>query len=244
MKIDPVTVLKSATKASFTILTNILFFFMIGLTFNLILLVFLFPEMQSLTSNLGGLPVARAGGIGAILALIIIVIELWPITLMVLNFGFLFPFLHFLFGKKYGIAKALYFMIGDNSPMLSSYLSERLETYIRKKTEIDKNKEKNFSIAKQIQNLPSYLSKLEELPSPIRFLASKLSEKLKIGTLLEDISKQIPDRENPNPEDLQLALKKTIEYAIQETVLPPTFGWFFKLYGINLGIFLILKFLL
>ncbi|WP_232380571.1 hypothetical protein [Leptospira ainlahdjerensis] len=241
MKIDKITLLKSTAKASFTGLINIAFFTLIGIILNWILLAFLFPEMKALSSDLGGLPIARAGGIGAAIALVVIVIELWPVTLIVLGFGIVFPGLHFLFGKKYAVTKSLYGMLGDNRGIISEYLSERLEESIRKKAETDNTKGKNFSIAQQIQNLPYYLTKLESLPFPLTALVSKLAQKLKVETLLKEISAKIPDSENPNSEDLQNAIKKTIDFAILETITSPSFQWFFILNGINVGLFLILK---
>ncbi|WP_246838868.1 hypothetical protein [Leptospira yasudae] len=243
MKLDTVSLLKSTARTSFTILVNTIFFSLIGWTLNWILLAFLFPEMKALASGLGGIPAARAGGIGAILALIIIVIELWPVTLMVLTFGIAFPFLHFLFGKKFAVSKALQMLITDHLEPVSIYLSEKLEASIRKKAEADKSAGKKFSVSEQIQNLPYYLGKLEDLPSPIRFLVKRMTDKFGIETLLKEISGRIPDSENPNAEDLQKALKRAIEFAIQETFLPPNLNWFFILGGINLGIFLILKIL-
>ncbi|MBM9501351.1 hypothetical protein JWG44_13925 [Leptospira sp. 201903071] len=244
MKIDKMVLLKSTTKASLSGLLNIVFFSLIGLTFNWILLAFLFPEMQTLFSNLGGLPIARAGGIGAVIALVFIIIELWPVTLIVLGFGILFPGLHFLFGKKFAVTKALYQLLGDNRGIISEYLSERLEESIRKKAETDNTKGKNFSIAQQIQNLPYYLTKLDNLPFPLTALVSRLTQKLKVDTLLKEISAKIPDQENPNSEDLQNALKKTIDFAILETISSPSFQWFFILGGINFGTFLVLKILI
>ncbi|TGM00620.1 hypothetical protein EHQ76_11785 [Leptospira barantonii] len=61
--------------------------------------------------------------------------------------------------------------------------------------------------------------------------------------LLTEVSARIPDAENPSPEDLQKAIKRAIEFVIQETFLPPNLNWFFILGGINLGIFLVLKIL-
>ncbi|WP_241686866.1 hypothetical protein [Leptospira stimsonii] len=244
MNIDKVTLLKSTTKASFIGLFNIALFTLIGVVLNWILLAFLFPEMKSLSSNLGGVPAARAGGIGAAIALIFILIELWPVTLIVLGFGVVFPGVHFLFGKKYAVTKALYQLLGDNRGIISEYLSERLEESIRKKAEADIAKDRNFSIAQQIQNLPYYLTKLDSLPFPLTALVSKLAQKLKVDTLRKEISAKIPDQENPNPEDLKNALKKTIDFAILETISSPSFQWFFILVGINLSIFILLKVLI
>lgn len=241
MKLDMTSLFKVTAKASFTVLVNTVFFTLIGWTLNWILLAFLFPEMSSFTEGIGAMPAARAGGIGVVLVLIMLVIQLWPITLIVLTFGIGFPILHFLFGKKFAVSKALQFMVVDNSEIVSSYLSEKLEASVRKKAESDDNKGKNFSISKQIQNLPDYLSKLEDLPTPIRFLVKRVTGKLGIENLLSEISSRIPDSENPNPEDLQKAFKRSIEFAIQETFQPPNMNWFFILGGINLGIFLILK---
>ncbi|WP_243394667.1 hypothetical protein [Leptospira adleri] len=244
MKIDKITLLKSTAKASFTGLFNIALFTLVGITLNWILLAFLFPEMKTLSSNLGGVPAARAGGIGAVIALIFILIELWPVTLIVLGFGIVFPGLHFLFGKKFAVTKALYQLLGENRGIISEYLSERLEESIRKKAEADETKGKNFSIAQRIQNLPYYLTKLDDLPFPLTALVSKLAQKLRVETLLKEISAKIPDQENPNSEDLQNALKKTIDFAILETIYSPSFQWFFILGGINFGTFLILKVLI
>lgn len=243
MKLDTTSLFKITARASFTVLVNTVFFTLIGWTFNWILLAFLFPEMKSFTDGIGAMPAARAGGIGAVLVLILLVIQLWPITLIVLVFGIVFPFLHFLFGKKFAVSKALQFLVVDNSEIVSAYLSEKLEASIRKKAESDENKGKNFSISKQIQNLPHYLSKLEDLPTPIRFLVKRITGKLGIENLVTEVSARIPDSENPSPEDLQKAFKRAIEFVIQETFLPPNLNWFFILGGINLGVFLILKIL-
>ncbi|EKP15218.1 hypothetical protein LEP1GSC191_3150 [Leptospira borgpetersenii serovar Mini str. 201000851] len=52
-------------------------------------------------SSLGRIPAARTGDIGTIFALIVI--------LILLTFGFGFPILYFLFGKKFSVSKAYSF---------------------------------------------------------------------------------------------------------------------------------------
>ncbi|WP_243401835.1 hypothetical protein, partial [Leptospira ellisii] len=229
MKLEATTILKATARASFHILTNVVFFSLVGLTFNLVLLAFLFPEMKSFASGPGGMPIARAGGIGAVIALVVIVLELWPITLIVLCFAVVFPGLHFLYGKKRGIDKALYsFAVNENLELVSGYLSEKLETAIRKKAESDGSSGKNFSLAQQIRNLPYYLSKLEDLPSPFRFLVSRFSKKLKVDSLLNEVGSGIQDKENPSSEDLQKALRHSVEFLVRESVSPPSLsGWFY-----------------
>ncbi|AMX70754.1 hypothetical protein LBHB_05415 [Leptospira borgpetersenii serovar Hardjo] len=66
----------------------------------------LFSEMKFLVSSRGRIPAARTGDIGTIFALIVI--------LIVLTFGFGFPILYFLFGKKFSVSKGLQFLIGDH----------------------------------------------------------------------------------------------------------------------------------
>ncbi|WP_246057558.1 hypothetical protein [Leptospira gomenensis] len=242
MKIEATTVLKATTRASFHILANVLFFSLLGLTLNLILLAFLFPEMKSLTSNIGSMPIARAGGIGAVIALVVIVFELWPVTLIVLCFAVVFPGLHFLYGKKRGIDKALYsFALNENLELVSGYLSEKLETAIRKRAESDRSSGKNFSLAEQIRNLPYYLSKLEDLPSPFRFLVARFSKKLKLDSLLNEVGDGIQDKENPSSEELQKVLSRSVRILVRESVSPPSFAGWFYLCGIDLGVFVLLK---
>ncbi|EMN57707.1 hypothetical protein [Leptospira borgpetersenii] len=54
-----------------------------------------------MVSSRGRIPAARTGDIGTIFALIVI--------LILLTFGFGFPILYFLFGKKFSVSKAYSF---------------------------------------------------------------------------------------------------------------------------------------
>lgn len=134
MKEEIGTFVKTAVKSSAKIflLSSIALF--LGFIFNLFLLAFCFPEMKSIASNLGPMPIARAGGIGAILALIVIVLELWPIVLLVIGFAFVFPFLYFLGIKKYLLGRELGNLVSENKAWFTENISKTLSEMIKKES--------------------------------------------------------------------------------------------------------------
>ena len=104
MKTAAVKIIKTISKSTFYIVSCIVGFTLFALILNAVLLHNLVPEMVVVIEKMSAGHMAEAGGTGplAVIFLLVLVVVYWPITLMIVCFGIVFPVLYFIFGKKIG----------------------------------------------------------------------------------------------------------------------------------------------
>ncbi|WP_207761478.1 hypothetical protein [Leptospira perolatii] len=239
MELDTKSILAAGVKGSATIFAYAIGFLALGFFLNLILLAFLIPEMSSLISNLGPLPIARAGGIGAIIALFVIMLYMWPVLLIILIFVLVFPGLYFIFGKKHGVSKALHSAINSNKGPITDYLSSKLGEKISSKM---KSQDQNKQGSDRWKSLQEAVLKLEDVPNPLRFLLKSLLQKIRLADAVQKLAEKSKEGSSELSEaELKEILKNNIDQAIQENLFVPELNWLYILLSINFATFLFLK---
>ncbi|MBL8993697.1 MAG: hypothetical protein JNM63_10175 [Spirochaetia bacterium] len=182
-----VEILKVVSRIIFIVVSRSVVFTAAGILINLILLTFLYPEMVATFSHVASMPVARAGGAGAVIALVFIIFQMWPAWLMLAVLGLGFPALYFFFGHKHAIASALRYLVVSQSPFVLSYLVERLAAFVRSKPEFVEKLRNNDVTYFAREVLPRYLQKLDNMPLLVRVVFRKLLEKIHLRGILEKI---------------------------------------------------------
>ncbi|MEI1278929.1 hypothetical protein V6Z05_11435 [Leptospira venezuelensis] len=241
MKEEIGTFVKTAVKSSAKIflLSSIALF--LGFIFNLFLLAFCFPEMKSIASNLGPMPIARAGGIGAILALIVIVLELWPIVLLVIGFAFIFPFLYFLGIKKYLLGRELGNLVSENKAWFTDNISKTLSEMIKKRVGSEKIDNWGKFISSKLKDLPTFLQEKENLPKVLRFILQTFLKKIRIAEFAEEVAAAYEQKGTQDISVLEEIVKVSLNKAIDKQMEPSPPLFFYIVFGANFGIFLLIK---
>lgn len=180
-------ILKVVSKIVFIVVSRSVLFTAAGILIGLIFLAFLYPEMLATFSRVASMPVARAGGAGAVIALIFLVFQMWPAWLMILVMGFGFPALYFFFGHKHAIASAIRYLVVSQSPFVLSYLVERLSAYFRSRPELVEKLRNNDATYFAREVLPRYLQKLDNMPFLVRLVFLKLLAKIHLRGILEKV---------------------------------------------------------
>ncbi|TGL57681.1 hypothetical protein [Leptospira sarikeiensis] len=244
MKEEIGTFIKTAAKSSAKIffLSSISLF--LGFLFNIILLVFCFPEMKSIASDLGPMPIARAGGIGAILALIVIVLELWPIVLLILGFAFGFPFLYFISVKKYLLGKELNHLVSENKTWFTNNISKTLSEMIKKRAGSERIENWSQFLTSKLKELPNFLQEKENWPKIIRFILQTFLKKIKIHEFVEEVAANVEQKDPADASVLEEIIKTSLNKAIDKQLEPSPPTFFYIVLGANFGIFLAIKFLI
>jgi hypothetical protein len=235
---------KTTAKLGFTVMGNILFYSAVGFTLNLILLLFLIPEITSLLeANSGALRVGHAGGPAIVLVLILLIIYNIPTLLLVLTFLVAFPVLYFIAGKKQGMQTALYKIIAENKGFMVQYICDHV---FKKMTNTQKWLDSiNQSGLKQTLNnfLPKYLKKLDDMPYPMRLLVRFFLKKVDLfGMITTTIeNKEIKDL---NIDSISEGIAQKANAMIDQKFLKMNSNGLWMLLGINLVIFTLIKILL
>jgi hypothetical protein len=243
MEINAGKIVKTVAKCSFYIASRAIGFGFFALALNIILLVFLSPEMAFVFQKMGNVHMDGGGPVVAVIFLFVLIIALWPITLMVLGFGVAFPVLYFIFGKKHGARKAIRYVVGDNREFIMEYTVDRLVDHVKKKTGVADRVDAAISKSKIIVLLPEYLAKLENMPGPMRLVYRLLMVKIDFGGMLTKLIGEQRGDENAeiNFDALASAAKERTADLLEEKLLVPDLKWFWILSGINIALFVIVK---
>lgn len=243
MQINAGKIVTTVAKCSFYILSRAIGFGLFALVLNIILLVFLSPEMGIVFRRMGNVHMDGGGAVGAVIVLLVLIVALWPITLMILGFGIAFPALFFIFGKKHGVKKAIRYVVGDNREFIMEYTVDRLLDHLKRKTGVADRVDAAISKSKLIAHLPEYLAKLENMPRPMRLVYRLLMQKIDFGGMLTKIVEEQQGDENAeiNFDAIAAAAKERTADLLEEKLLAPDLKWFWILSGINLALFVIVK---
>ncbi len=239
MKFDYGKILKTAARASFKIVSKALIFGFFGLFLNIVYLVFLFPEMGAILNRMGGIPAANAGGIGAMITLPVMVIEAWPVTLLVLGFSGGFPMAYLVLGKKHGVTQALHDIIGENREFIAVYFIDRLLESVRKISGVGEQTGTAVSRLKAVEHLPVYLKKLDTMPRPLPMVYRLVISRIDFGGMLTKILEHGEDELNLEVLS-DIAHDKVGDY-ISDNAFVPDLRWFWILLGANTALFVLLK---
>ncbi len=248
MKIDAKKIVKTVAKAGFYVISRAVGFGLLGLVVNILLLVFLRSEMAAVIKMTPGGGMAEAGGSGviAIIFIFVLMIAYWPITLMIVGFGIVFPVLYFLKGKQHGIQKAIQYIVGDNRDFIMEYTVDRLIAHVKKATGVADKVDATISKSRLLELLPAFLKKMDTMPRPMRMVFRLLYRKVDLGGILTRIvqEQQGGDDAQINFDLLAQIAKEKAADKLEEKLLAPSLTWFAILGGVNLGIFIVLKIVL
>jgi hypothetical protein len=161
--------IKTFAKQGLKALLTISIFTIVGIFINWLLLLFMIPELRILF-DASAASAGHAGGVGAVLSALISVVLNWKASLLFLTFFIVFPFLHFLFAKKYAISIAITSLLKERKSQFVEYIMQKFFDRLHSKLEwLDKL---NSSSALKAVNeyLPIYLKNLEGMPFIIRLI--------------------------------------------------------------------------
>ena len=141
----------------------------VGIFANWLLLIFLGPELRILfdaSAASGG----HAGGVGAILSVLILIALNWKASLLFLTFFILFPCLHFLFAKKYAISTAITSLLKERKSQFVEYIMQKFFDRLHSKLEWLDKLNSSSPLKAVNEYLPIYLKNLEGMPFIIRLI--------------------------------------------------------------------------
>jgi len=238
MAID-INLIKSFGKQGIKALLTILFFTGAGIISNWILLAFLTPELKILfdtTGSHGG----HAGGGAAILAVLLLLFVNWKVTLLFTLFFFVFPFVHFLFAKKYAISVAISSILKEKKEHIVEYLMQKFFDRIHSKMEwLDKMN--NSGLVKAVNEyLPQYINKLEGMPFVIRVIVKLFLSRLDfMGIVSGAISDE--GKIDISQEELIQKITNKVNLVLDEKVFSPSLQGNLIVFTINLLTFILAK---
>ncbi len=241
MKEELTSLAKSAAKSSAKIFFFSLLALFLGFIFNLILLAFCFPEIQAMTTQIGSMPIARAGGIGAILALIIILLALWPVILLIVVFIIGFPFAYLLAAKKYAVGREISKLLSKHKVWFTDNISHFLSETLKKKVESAKTGGTKEFILEKLKDIPSLLKEQDSWPPVVRFFVQKILKSLHIQDITQEISKKYSEQETPDSNFLEETIKAGLNKAVDQKLEPSPPKLLYILIVVNFVIFLGVK---
>lgn len=241
MKEEIMTLAKTAAKSSAKVLVFALLALFLGFVVNIIFLVSCAPEMKAILSQLGGIPAARAGGIGAILALVFILIAIWPIILLIFAFGLGFPISYLFAAKGHFMKKEIASLVSQNKGWFVDNISRFLAEKIWKKADSDHPGAVRKVLLEKMKDIPAFLNEEDNWPVIVRVIVRKILRSLHLENLAKEIAGQYSESETFTRETLETALQKNLHRAIDERLEPSPPLFLYLLIALNLGIFLYVK---
>lgn len=232
----------TGARCTFYVVSRAILFTVVGVLLNLVLLAVLWPELSHLAREIPGIPAARAGGLGAVLALLALVTASFPLLALVLVFGLVLPAAYLILGKKHGISKALALVTARHAEPMADYLRDRVVAY----AETPQGAELGARLAAGRTQLPGLLARLDDLPAPVRFLVRHLGARLKIGTILAAVAEEQRSRGEStfDPRRDASVIRERLLRTIRERYGAAGLAWFWILLGVNFAAFIAAKILI
>jgi hypothetical protein len=215
-----------AARMSWIIASRIALVTAFGVVLNAVLLFFDRHAVWAYFSLSGpSMPVARAGGIGAVIALAVIlfysVIENPVFFGIVLAFCVGFPLAHFLAGKKLAVSTALAFALRNEQAVLAGYLVERMLMAAERHPQWQQWIAEGGLPNALDRFLPPYLRKLGNMPMPLRLAMRLLLTKF---DFIPDFSREIRNFRiaQTDPERISGAVAELFERHVSEKRFRPS----------------------
>lgn len=184
--------LKVAARSAYYILSRAAGFTALGVVLNLCLLPVLWPEISRFAVFfVPNLP--HAGGPAAAIALIIMLLYALPGILLGAVFVVGFPVGYFLLGKKHGVTVALTSYLRDKKDALLLYFLDRFFEAVRTRPEWSARLQQSGLPALFNEILPQYLTKLSNMPRPMRWLVGFALSKVKLEGVAEVLTAEGAD---------------------------------------------------
>jgi hypothetical protein len=225
----------TAARCSFYVVSRTIWFGLLGLLVNLILLAFLIPELVTLGNRLTGIP---AVGVGASLAAVALIVEA---CLIVLGLGIAFPVAYLLLGKKHGVSKAIANVARDHAAPVVDYVLDRMVAGVGAAGA--QQGSAAGLVARAGSGLPVWLDRLEDLPHPLHFVARLFLARVDVGGVVAAVAEEQRARSDA-PLDLEAAagtIRERLMERARERFLTPRLGWFWILLLVDLAVFATLK---
>jgi len=161
--------IKTFAKQGLKALLTISIFTIVGIFINWLLLLFMIPELRILF-DASAASAGHAGGVGAVLSALISVVLNWKASLLFLTFFIIFPFLHFLFAKKYAISIAITSLLKERKSQFVEYIMQKFFDRLHSKLEWLDKLNSSSPLKAVNEYLPIYLKNLEGMPFIIRLI--------------------------------------------------------------------------
>jgi hypothetical protein len=200
-----------------------------GLVLTLVLAVWLLAHMQGGP----GSPAARAGGIGAVLALLTN-----PPVLAFMVLVVAFPLAYFNFGRQRGFARAVQFLTANKKDAIAGFIVERFTGFVeRKKPEL---------LGNAVQSQQDWLAMFEQfiqdkegLPKPLRKVIQHYVRKLDIA---QAIGLSASQASGPiTTQQLTDSVTSKLSGKIDAMGQLPSVRWFWGIVGVQIVYFGLVK---
>jgi len=189
-----------------------------------------------LVLSTGAMPGARAGGAGAVIVLFVMaysfVVDNPVFFGIALLFCVVFPLLHFLVGKKYGISAALAYAARNKQAALVGYIVERILMAAARHPQWQQWLSEGGVAHALDRFLPPYLRRLDNMPWLLRTAVKRLLGKFDFATeLVRSLRASGIDR--LDPERISDAAAKLFETHISAKMFAPSWRAFWVLTVVN-----------
>lgn len=240
MAID-INLIKSFGKQGIKAVLTILFFTGASIIFNWILLAFLTPELKVLFDTSGSHG-GHAGGGAAILAILLLLIINWKGTVLFIIFFFVFPFVHFLFAKKYAISVALTSILKERKGQIVEYLLQKFFDRIHSRMEwLDKMNSSGLVNAVN-EYLPHYIKKLDGMPFIIKIIVKLFLSRLDFMGIVSGAINDEGKIDISQDELINRVINK-VNLVLDEKVFSPSLHGNLAVLAMNLLSFILVKIL-
>lgn len=231
--------IKTFAKQGLKALLTISIFTIVGIFINWLLLLFMIPELRILF-DASAASAGHAGGVGAVLSALISVVLNWKASLLFLTFFIIFPFLHFLFAKKYAISIAITSLLKEKKSQFVEYIMQKFFDRLHSKLEWLDTLNSSSLLKAVNEYLPSYLVKLEGMPFIIRVIVKIFLARIDFlgivsGVLTEEGKIDI------SQEEITDKITRKVNTVLDEKVFSPSIQANLILSGVNIFAFIGIK---
>jgi hypothetical protein len=226
-------------KTGFIVIRKIILYSALGFFLNILFLILLYPEMETIGESVVMHPHEV---VGAIIALGAIVIANLPIVGMLLTFGVIFPVLYFISGKKSGVEGAIHKIINEKQSSFTVYAGKKMAEFILAN---QKWKEKIKQVGLQnfvIDFFKSGSKKISALPRAVRWIVQLLLKKTeKAATYGQQVESHFQGTTPENlPEKISSFLSQLINGYLEDKK-SNSLKW---ILSVNVALFALLKILI
>ncbi len=203
------------------VVSRILFFTFLGVVFNWVLFFFL-PDMCDLQQS-------QQGGMMAYVEELIS--DCFFSFAIGLVFLLGFPIAYIFLSYKQSLQGGIYYAYVKNKATFYKYISDRMLAFVENKQTGNKS---------VVQLAGNFLEKLDNVPFVMRWIIRFLKDKIPFVEVLEKMSADIeitPD----NSEEVAFRLAKDADTYIEDELLKPDLTLVWLLIGINVGVFVLVK---
>lgn len=210
--------LKTFAKVGVAIIFQIILFTAIGIALNIILTLFLIPEIEKLGAKKSYI----------------------PLTLLLASFILLFPLIYFFLGKKQGIKAAISKLVHEKGDGIVGFIvskfTDRMASNSDWKTSIQKN-----GIVKTVRNVfPGFIRTLEGLPWILKRPFKIVFETIDFAGAIEQAYATRPDAQINSPETNQ-HITEIISTKLKQKFQPPKGKLLLTMVIVNIVLFVLVK---